>query len=111
MLSHAVMDMDSSYKIFDVRLNIDYYMTIVNVYGINMQTISAGEFKAKCLKLMDVISRTHEEFVITKRGIPVVKIVPIQSDVDPFGFLKGTVFSKEDLSLITTHEQWEADRE
>ena len=76
-----------------------------------MQTISAGEFKAKCLKLMDVISKTHEEFVITKRGIPIAKIVPIQSDLDPFGFLQGTVSAKEDLSLMSTHEVWEADQE
>ena len=38
--------------------------------------ISAAEFKAKCLKLMDEIARTRKPIVITKRGHAVIKIVP-----------------------------------
>ena len=38
--------------------------------------ISAAEFKAKCLKLMDEIARTRKPIVITKRGKPVARIVP-----------------------------------
>jgi prevent-host-death family protein len=33
--------------------------------------ISAGEFKAKCLKLMNQIANTREPIIITKRGRPV----------------------------------------
>lgn len=76
-----------------------------------MQTVPAGEFKAKCLKLMDIVAQTREELVITKKGVPVAKIVPIQNNIDPFGFLKGTVFSQDDLSLLATHDRWEADQE
>ena len=31
--------------------------------------IPAGEFKSKCLKLMDQVRDTHEEIVITKHGL------------------------------------------
>ncbi len=34
-------------------------------------TIKASEFKAKCLKLMDHVAETGEEFVISKNGRPI----------------------------------------
>lgn len=40
------------------------------------RTIPAGEFKAKCLKLMDEVNETGVPIVITKRGRPVSRLVP-----------------------------------
>ena len=45
-----------------------------NQTGIRM--IKASEFKAKCLKLMDEISESGAEYVITKNGRPVSRLVP-----------------------------------
>ena len=42
--------------------------------------IAAGEFKARCLKLMDEVQATGEEVVITKRGKPVAKLVPVKKE-------------------------------
>ena len=55
--------------------------------------IAAGEFKAKCLKLMDEVAAGHGPIVVTKRGKPVVKVVPGEEDKERsvFGFLKNTV--------------------
>ncbi len=39
--------------------------------------IPAGEFKAKCLKLMDEVQQTGQEVIITKRGKPVARLVPV----------------------------------
>lgn len=39
------------------------------------RTISATEFKAKCLGLLDDIQKTGGELVITKHGKPVAKLV------------------------------------
>ncbi|HMN79336.1 MAG TPA: type II toxin-antitoxin system prevent-host-death family antitoxin [Burkholderiaceae bacterium] len=39
-----------------------------------MPTIQASEFKAKCLALMDQVSRTGEVIVITKNGKPVAEL-------------------------------------
>ncbi|NDC55087.1 MAG: type II toxin-antitoxin system Phd/YefM family antitoxin [Planctomycetia bacterium] len=38
--------------------------------------ISASVFKARCLRLLDQVSRTGEELVILKRGRPVARVVP-----------------------------------
>lgn len=72
-----------------------------------MHTISAGEFKATCLKLMDIIAQTHEEYIVTKRGVPIVKIIPIESNEDPFGLLKGTVHICGDI-IEPIDTSWEA---
>lgn len=41
------------------------------------RTIPAGEFKAKCLKLMDEISESGQELVITKHGRPIARLVAV----------------------------------
>ncbi len=72
--------------------------------------MKAGEFKSKCLKLMDEVQRRHMEVVITKRGKPVAKLVPI--DASPArtlrGFLKGSVTIKGDI-VAGTGEVWDAE--
>jgi prevent-host-death family protein len=40
--------------------------------------IPAGEFKAKCLQLIDDVSAEHIDVVITKRGVPMAKLVPFK---------------------------------
>ena len=39
--------------------------------------VPAGEFKTKCLALLDEVRDTREEIIVTKRGKPVAKLVPI----------------------------------
>lgn len=55
-----------------------------------MKKIAAGKFKAHCLSLMEDVRSTREPLVITKRGKPVVKLVPADDDKDDFiGRLEG----------------------
>ena len=72
--------------------------------------ISAGEFKARCLKLMDDVRNRHEEIIITKYGRPVAKLVPVDEEDAPklFGFMKGTVVIREDI-VKPIDERWETD--
>lgn len=76
-------------------------MTIVTSHGHNMsetKQIPAGEFKAKCLKLMDEVQRTGEEIVITKHGKPVAKLSPVATEAPPlFGSMKGSVIIHGDI--------------
>ena len=59
---------------------------------LNQKEIAAGEFKARCLQLMDEVDMTGVEIVITKRGKPVAKLVPVEKEKpSAFGSLKGTV--------------------
>ena len=41
-----------------------------------MKTMAAGEFKARCLQVMDQVNSTRTPVVITKRGKPIAKLVP-----------------------------------
>jgi prevent-host-death family protein len=42
--------------------------------------IAAGEFKQGCLAILDEVAERHAEYVITKRGKPVARLVPLKSD-------------------------------
>src|SRR5215472_13947346 len=51
--------------------------------------MAAGEFKAKCLQVMDQVHSTRTPVVITKRGKPIAKLVPAeQSRSSAFDSLK-----------------------
>lgn len=73
--------------------------------------IPAGEFKARCLQLMDEVEETGREVVITKRGRPVAKLVPVveAGARDIFGCMRGSVIVVGDL-VAPLEESWEADR-
>ena len=53
-----------------------------------MQTISASQFKAKCLSLLDDVAESGGEIIVTKRGRPVAKVVPVEEVSDS---LRGSV--------------------
>ena len=58
--------------------------------------MAAGEFKAKCLGIMDEVQQTGIPLVVTKRGKPVIEVVPIRAadnekKADIFGRLQGIV--------------------
>lgn len=65
--------------------------------GVAGSTIAAGEFKARCLELMDRVSETGVEYVVTKHRRPVAKLVPYSSPGKRgvFGSMKGTVLRYE----------------
>jgi prevent-host-death family protein len=53
--------------------------------------IGAGEFKAKCLHLLDEVQQSRREIVITKRGKSVARLVPVDEKPPTiFGRMKGT---------------------
>ena len=72
--------------------------------------IPAGEFKAKCLAVLDEVHAGGKEIIVTKRGKPVARLVAIAeasgANVQYFGRLKGTVEIVDDI--FSTGEQWEA---
>jgi prevent-host-death family protein len=74
------------------------------------KTIPAGTFKARCLAIMDEVASKRESVVITKRGRPVAKLVPVEKEKDDiFGFFngKGTIEIKGDVvSPIISPEEW-----
>lgn len=53
-----------------------------------MTTISATEFKAKCLHLLDEVQRTGQGLVISKRGKPVARVMAERA-AQPWLALRG----------------------
>jgi prevent-host-death family protein len=55
-----------------------------------MRQMRASVFKARCLKVMNEVQATGEPVVVTKRGKPVVKVIPAGTEnSDLFGFMVG----------------------
>lgn len=69
--------------------------------------IAAGEFKARCLALLDEVAATGREIVVTKRGRAVARVAPLApSDRQP---LTGSVIDGEDIvEPLDVH--WDANR-
>jgi len=46
------------------------------------KVVPAGQFKQGCLALLDEVEGQHTEIVITKRGRPVARLVPMLSGAE-----------------------------
>jgi prevent-host-death family protein len=63
-----------------------------------MKKMTAGAFKAKCLGVIDEVQAKRVTVVITKRGKPVAKLIPVETKRDDiFGFLRGKAKIKGDV--------------
>ncbi|HZW95522.1 MAG TPA: type II toxin-antitoxin system Phd/YefM family antitoxin [Candidatus Eremiobacteraceae bacterium] len=73
-----------------------------------MKTMAAGEFKVHCLAVMDEVQSKRQAVLITKRGKPVAKLVPVEKEVDDiFGFFKGKgTITGDVVSPALTPEEW-----
>jgi len=77
-----------------------------------MRTMAAGEFKAKCLGLMDEVEATGRSVFITKRGKLVAQLAPIAGApfrkksifgrLRPMGVLHGDI-----VASAFTDEEWD----
>jgi prevent-host-death family protein len=73
------------------------------------EQVSAAEFEARCLELLDQVARGRASLVITRHGRPVARLVPYASEkAEAFGILAGTVTARDDL-VSGTAEPWDAD--
>jgi prevent-host-death family protein len=72
------------------------------------RTIKASEFKAKCLALIDQVADTGDPIVITKKGKPLVKLVPHRVPKrSPLGVWKDKVIIKGDI-ISPIEVEWDA---
>ena len=70
------------------------------------RTIAAGEFKARCLALLDSVADSGQEIVVTKRGKPVARVVPVAELTPPP--LRGSILREGDL-VSPIDEPWDAE--
>jgi prevent-host-death family protein len=73
-----------------------------------MKKMAAGAFKTNCLALMDEVQAKHETVVITKRGRPVAKLVPVSTETDEiYNFLAGKgAVTGDVVSPVISPEDW-----
>ena len=77
--------------------------------AIGARTMTASEFKAKYLRLMDEVAETGEEIVITKNGKPVSRVVPYrQKPKAIFAIDRGRITIHGDITEPINVE-WEAE--
>jgi prevent-host-death family protein len=62
--------------------------------------ISASRFKARCLALIDEVATTGRELVVTKRGRPVARIVPVEQPPSLVGSVRFVVDDEELVAPI-----------
>ncbi len=74
-------------------------------------TVAAGEFKARCLQLMDEVNEQGTEITITKHGRPVARLVPtkrkLRTPSEIYGAMAGMITILGDIEAPIDVE-WEA---
>jgi len=72
-------------------------------------TVAVSEFKTRCLQILEGLRRSSRELVVTKHGIPIARIVPIQAEPQPLrGLLKGEIEIVGDIVHADFASEWEA---
>jgi prevent-host-death family protein len=71
-----------------------------------VKQIAAAQFKERCLSILDRVG--PDGIVITKRGRPAAKLIPIQTEsASLIGVLKGKIKIKGDI--LSTGIGWDAE--
>jgi prevent-host-death family protein len=89
-------------------------MTMVK--KVESKAYPAGNFKAHCLRLMEKVARTGSPILVTKRGRPLVRVLPATDPAwDETSWRERgaatTVLPKKDDDLVRpTGERWNAER-
>ena len=71
----------------------------------NSHYVPVGEFKAKCLALLDDVALTGRTLVVTKRGKQVARVSPAESQDPPD--LRGSILWEKDI-VAPIDEEWDA---
>jgi len=75
-----------------------------------INSMPAGLFKGRCLRVMDQVRASRQPITITKRGRPIVKLIPADEEPrDILGCLAGTVeIAGEIEAPAAASSDWEA---
>jgi prevent-host-death family protein len=76
------------------------------LYAKDVKHLNVSEFREQCLSLLDQLPA--EGVVITKRGHPVARLLPVRdNDGDLIGSLSGVLKIQGDV--FSTGESWDAE--
>jgi prevent-host-death family protein len=76
------------------------------------KTVAISELKAHCLRLVDEVAKQRRELIVTKRGKPIARVVPIgTTQVDEtLAGLRGTLIGGDSVADFDTGAIWNATR-
>jgi prevent-host-death family protein len=76
------------------------------------KTVAISELKAHCLRLVDEVARRRSVLIVTKRGKPIARVVPLDDAPpdDALTRLRGTVIGGDRVDDFDTGVVWEAQR-
>jgi len=77
-----------------------------------IKTVAISELKAHCLRLVDEVARGRGILVVTKRGKPIARVVPLDTAApdDALTRLRGTVTGGDRVADFDTGVVWRAQR-
>ena len=75
------------------------------------RSLSATEFKAKCLSLLDEVHNNGDIITITKHGRPIATLQPLRKWKSPEGMWAGKVEIVRDIVNIDLADMWDCVRE
>ena len=66
--------------------------------GTTEQRVGSADFKSRCLELIDRVKEARAEYVVTRHGVPVARLVPVETGepVSLVGALNDTVVRYDD---------------
>ncbi|AIL66029.1 antitoxin [Rickettsiales bacterium Ac37b] len=71
-----------------------------------------GELKTHCYQLLEEMQKTNDHLLITKRGTPIARIIPINRNIkiSIFGLMKGKAKIIDNI-LELSDIKWNAEHE
>jgi prevent-host-death family protein len=68
-------------------------------HDVDETRVGSAEFKARCLELVEHVREARAEYVVTRHGVPVARLVPVEADDRPaslIGSMAGSVLQYDD---------------
>lgn len=61
--------------------------------SLRRKTVGSADFKAKCLEYIDHVKESRAEYIVTRHGRPVAKLVPVEANepTSIIGCMRGSV--------------------
>jgi prevent-host-death family protein len=74
------------------------------------RTVAISELKAHCLRLVGEVARERRELIVTKRGKPIARVVPIGNALvdEALAGLRGTLIGGDSVADFDTGAIWNA---
>jgi len=74
-----------------------------------METLSVSKFKATCLSVLEEVKTKKKKVCITKRGVPIAEVVPVNTKEKGIS-LKAAVTFIGDIVSPVAEDEWEVQK-